>query len=211
MNISEMGIGSTVKIIATLNGNLITFDSFIVKVHSTPIGIQYGVYLPTIKQDDKVLNFDNVRVKVEVTNCNDNRIYVYNITYFQKCSSEVGDYYLCVSPDNARPKNYRGTVRVPYCEECILQVGVNKKALSAFVRDISITGISFTFPNEQFSTRIGDNISATFKVFGNQIKVAGSIVRLQEEDGRTVIGCTLGREYPIVNKLVNHLQVRNRT
>lgn len=213
MKLNEISIGSKLILKVSKDNEEICFESEVVKTVSNPIGVQYGLCISTIRKDGKVLTFSNVYKKVEITNLEDGRLYKFNIPLIHRDVNDKHDWSILLSPDDVLPINNRDAFRVPFCEECVLQLGVNRKALECYVRDISHNGISFSFDKGAFKFDAGDEFSAQFKINNNPIRVTGNIVRTadDEETNKTIVGCTLSRPYPVIQKLVNKLQVRNRT
>ena len=213
MKLNELTIGSTAKIKVTKDKNSMEFDTIVADVCEKSLGIFSGLFVPLIRVDDKVLSFNNCTLEFLVVNAEDNREYKFHITQMSRQEYKGESYYILLSADDIKPINHREAVRVEYCEDCILQIGANKKALECFVRDISVTGISFAFPIGEFKYRIGDAVSAQFKIGENPIKVSAQVVRsfIDDEAQREIIGCTLSRPYHPINKLVYKLQTRNKT
>lgn len=213
MTIDKIAVGSSIVLSVSVKDSKIEFNSMVVAVWKQQYGVLHGIVIPVIKQDDKIITFESVKVKATITNSEDHRIYEFNLLKIIRNTYNGEQCYIAFSPDNIKPINYRDAVRVPYCEECILQVGPHKKAIDCYVRDISQTGISFSFPAHTISYKVGDEVSAQFDVDGNPIKISARVVRgLTETDcGRDIIGCSLNRDYPIINKLVSKLQTRNKT
>lgn len=213
MTINEIASGSSITLEASLGSSKIEFESVLLAPLEKQNGAIFGAIIPIIKQSDKILTFNGVKVKAIVTNIDDNRVYNFNIVKFVRSTYEGGQCYIILSPDNIKPINHREAVRVPYCKECVLQVGEHKKALECYVRDVSQTGISFSCAANSFKYKVGEEVSAQFKIDGNPVKISAKVVRGLTEKGtnRDVIGCSLNREYPVINKLVCKLQTRNRT
>lgn len=189
--------------------DVLEFETVVITPLQKPIGVMYGIVVELIKVDDKVITFDNVHKQAIITNIEDGRDYIFHISNITRHNFGSIDGLVLLSADDVSPKNYRSAVRVPICEECILQVE-GSKTYDAYTRDISCTGISFAFKKDSFRYSVGQEITAQFEIDKVEMKVAGKIIREFEEGNRIILGCEFSRPYPFINKLVNKLQIKNR-
>lgn len=65
------------------------------------------------------------------------------------------------------------------------------------IRDISLSGFSITDNSKELGLAIGDDVRVFFEDLGHSIELAGRVVRIEEQDSRTIYGfeiCNLCKE-----------------
>ena len=212
MRLNELPVGSSVNIKVFINGEELEFESRLIARIDKPIGVYQGACIEVIKVDGKVITFNSAHTIATITSIEDNRMYKFHLAGITRQNIAGLDTMLILSTDDTKPINHREAVRVPLCEDCILKAGQNRESIDAVTRDVSCTGISFSFPHGNFKYSIGEEVSAQFYVGAKgPYNVTATIVRDMQEENRTIIGCSFSRIYPVINQLVNKLQVRNKT
>lgn len=209
--ISEMGIGSTIELEASVKGNKLVFITTIRNIIAKPSKrYGFGIICDQIRnKEGKLLIFDNTNVVAKIQNNVDKRQYDFVISACANSKCEPVLYLY--SQQDAKPKNFRSNFRVPCGYRANMQIGPNKKTVDGFVHDISFSGISFTYDKNKIRSDIGQSVSATIydeSENDRSYKVSADIVRVQEDFGndRTLIGAKFHKDNKEINRIVAKCQ-----
>ena len=144
------------------------------------------------------------------TNLTDNRKYKF-VTRKQGYNPKTGE-YMFMTNDMAEPVNFREAYRLPCCYRAVLQIGENRHTADGYTRDISYTGISFTFLTEYFNNVTqGEPVSATLYITDEKtVKVTGRVIRCIPgfAKGMSLIGVRFDPPSPNVTPVIARLQIQ---
>lgn len=105
------------------------------------------------------------------------------------------EYVLQVSSEGER-NNRRGCFRVGISVYAnFRKAGQGTKRV--MVRDISLSGFSITDNAKELGLAVGEDVRVAFEDSGYSIELAGRVVRIEEQEGRTIYGfeiCNLCRD-----------------
>ena len=213
MKLNEIRTGTEINVKAiTKDRNSIEFNTEILDIIEKPVNAGYGCLVRLIREEGKVITFDNVSILVTLHNLDDGRDYQYSILAAPIINTEkYGRVYALFSRDDSLPINNRDAVRVPLFTSGTAII--NNGEYSCYTRNISYGGIAISIDNS-VSYNIGDYITIKFKGTDSNLnyRVSGTVVRdyAEERTGKILLGIEFNREFQEVKFLVNSIQLAER-
>lgn len=211
MVISKLKSGSKITLDVTSNGNKISFETEYIRGSNPDSKRIYAVCKPVFSNDGKWLSFTGTAVTATIHNVEDNRDYSYVLNQI-KNDQQNNEMRLYCSHD-IKPTNYRAAHRVPCGYNANIQIGGNRKAIDAFVHDISCTGISFVYDKDLIKSEVGQHVSSMVyenKNEGIGQRVEADVVRIVDDyrEDKVLIGAQVTSGENSVNKIVAKCQLK---
>jgi len=152
-------------------------------------------------QVEQRLKFENVHIDVQYKPEGEEPI-VWNgakIVFYQ------GDYIMQVEGEG-KPTNRREYFRIGVSKRASLKVDGQFRG-DIIVRDVSITGFAVTDTTKELNLSIGTNLAVHFEDWGHILNLSGRIVRVQEEEDKTIYGLEITN---ICKDLASYIAVKQR-
>lgn len=206
--LSDMGIGSEIQLdIKTPKGN-ITIQNHILGISEYSEKFGYGVCVNPVKINDHLVSLTGYHIEITIMNNTDGRTYKFplSLAVNNKKTMRLQLY----SKFDSKPTNFRDTFRMPCSYQAEVQIAEHNGIVKAFVHDVSLMGISFTFEKDSCKASVGNQISATIiDDKGFRIKLSGEIVRVDHtySDTRFIVGVKLQETTMDIAKLISKLQI----
>lgn len=206
--LSDMGIGSEIQLdIKTPKGN-VTIQNHILGISEYSEKFGYGVCVNPVKINDHLVSLTGYHIEITIMNNTDGRTYKFplSLAVNNKKTMRLQLY----SKFDSKPTNFRDTFRMPCSYQAEVQITEHNGIVKAFVHDISLMGISFTFEKDSCKAAVGNQLSATIiDDKGFRIKLSGEIVRVDHtySDTRFIVGVKLQETTMDIAKLISKLQI----
>lgn len=198
MYINEVEIGSTLKVIVDLNkNNTLVLETTIKELGNKSVKNMFYIVVDPLYYNEKLLNFGEIKCRIEIVNLKDNRVYAFNDVIIKSVNRNDKKEHYMFSGISVKPLNRREAVRVPFNETVVVKIGSDKKRYVGVTHDLSATGISIRLKCS-LDVNVGDSFSASFeyKKLGLSYKVNGVVVRcVAEGENSTLLGCAM-TQYP---------------
>ena len=204
MKIYEMELGTEVTLV-------ILFGDKTLNLKSSCVGTKgKDILIAAVRVDGKVINLETGELKVSVmidreqdkplmwTDCEIKMIVAKNNVMVR-----IGSKY------DAKEVNRRGDFRLAIGGAAKGRIGRNKEALQMTLRDVSYSGFAVIIdPNVPYE--IGGPIRVVHKdeELKTVLDLVGKIVRMEDRNGRTLLGCKLDLPSPILGKYIGEKQQR---
>lgn len=205
MLLYELDAESKVTILVRIGSQTLTFDTQIEEV------LEDGVLTEPIYRNEKLVGFKTkgLIITLQVCNTSDQKVYEFTNAEILNVRTKEGKvYHKMISKNPGKQINRRTAVRVWIGIDGVAQIGINRTAYNVFIKDISISGISFIL-HKHVDIKPGTMAHITFHDKDARIKFSLSsiIVRTAEmEDGRVLYGCRLNQESPAISRYVTEKQ-----
>lgn len=163
-------------------------------------------------------------VSYEVTIVHEGKLYVWNaITIRHIRFSDQRDCHLLCSEQNVMASNRRDNYRLWLGIDCVVQIGMNRSAVDATVKDISANGIGIIVKPNTVG-KVGDLVNISFhdEETETNFRLSAMIMRIVELDEeiedasrrRKLYGCKLNlsgmalktNSHPVIQKYINMKQ-----
>lgn len=206
--LSEMEIGSEIQLDIKTTKGVASIQNRILGVSEYSEKFGYGVYVNPVKVNDHLVSLTGCTIEATVLNNADGRTYKFPLTLAVN-NTKTMHLQLYSKFDN-KPTNFRDTFRMPCSYQAEVQIAEHNGIVKAFVHDVSLLGISFTFENGSCKANVGSRLSATIiDDKGFRIKLSGEIVRVDHEysDTRFLVGVKLHETTMDIAKLISKLQI----
>lgn len=205
MKIYEIEEGMEVSLVVLYEEKTLNFKS-------TCVGIKgKDILVAALRLDGKVLNLEtgnNIKVGVMIPQEKDKpimwpdcgvKMVVAKNNVLMKISNKF----------DAKEVNRRDNFRLSIGGPAKGRIGRNKEALQMILRDVSYSGFAVLI-EEHTDYEIGSKIRVVYKDADLQtmLDLEGKIVRLEERNGRKLLGCKLDFPNPILGKYIGEKQQR---
>lgn len=205
MLLEELDPGSKITIMVGIGNQTLTFDSILEEPSDK------GVLTTPVYREEKLVGFrtKGLIIHIQVTNISDQKVYEFadvEILNVKTQDEQIHHKMICKTP--GKQINRRSAVRVWLGFDGVAMIGAQRAPYEVTVKDISISGISFVF-HQDLNVEPGTVVSVVFNDPDKRMKfnISAIIVRTaQLEDGKTLYGCRLNQESPIISKYVNDKQ-----
>lgn len=216
MKLEELTPDLNISLIATINGEQLTFETKILEVYPK----KKMVLAQPVMRNEKVVSFHvkNLMLSMIVNFEGAQPVMFKNITagLVKKQDGEL--VYSLTTPLEGKAINRRGSYRCFVGSNIQLQLGLNHKTCDAVLRDVSSTGFAIVCDgdvelkeNQVVHLVFQDRIEELAKNFNFQLY--GIIVRIEElERGRMLYGCRLNTQVPGLDNYISikqRIQLRN--
>lgn len=197
MRLTDLSLGQAMIISVHVGEQQLEFESELELINAK----KHIVYLAPIMKDNKLLTFTAKGILTDIiVNLPDSKPYVFRNMILNAMKKEDGTFCYGVL-DNAEGMalNRRGAFRCSIDCNAILRIGTMHKTYEIIIRDVSVTGFSFTFNGAEEGSCdegqtvhcvLNDFLEETYDKFSFQLY--GMIVRKVElENKRVIFGCQL--------------------
>lgn len=196
MRLTDLSPGQAIIISVHAGEQQLEFESELELVNNK----KHIVYLSPIMKKDKLLTFTAKGILTDIiVNLPDSKPYIFRNMILNAMKKEDGTFCYGVL-DNAEGMalNRRGAFRCSIDCNAVLRIGTMHKTYDIIIRDVSLTGFSFTFCSSEDSCSVNqtvhcvlnDFLEETFEKFSFQLY--GIVVREVElENGKMIYGCKL--------------------
>lgn len=206
--LSDMEIGSEIQLNIKTSKGTATIQNRILGILENSEKFGYGVYVNPVKINGHLVSLEGCSIEVVVINNADGRSYCFPLSLAVNNTKSMR--LQLYSKFDSKPTNFRDTFRMPCSYIAEVQISQHNGIVKAFVHDISLLGISFTFEKDSCNAVVGNTISATITDDkGFRIKLSGEIVRVDYtySDTRFLVGVKLHETTMDITKLVSKLQL----
>ena len=208
MYLNQFEVGTSIDLIVKVSGqeiNLKTEILGVVPTYSNKYG--YGIICKPIIIKEKLIDFCNFHVSLNIFNNVDNRIYKFNTSCV--CNDRQRKLLLIYSPCDSKAEENRDAFRIPCLYDVVLRIGNNAKCIDAYTHDISYSGASFVFDKESAEISVGSFVSASiYDKEGHIYRVSGRVVRTCEDFNPELNFTGVKFSNDCLRALVSKLQLR---
>lgn len=177
---ADIPCGSSITLMLHSGNMHMKMDATLEKLIREDIGI---IRLHTTTQ--QILKFDNIKIEM-VYYAKNGYPYAWRrikIVYFQ------GNYVLQAIGEGSRV-NRRCTYRVGISRSAYLKT-FDGREHQVIVKDVSLTGFSITDRTEDLVLFEGDKATISFEDLGHEIKLQGTVLRIEERETSTIYGFSI--------------------
>lgn len=164
-----------------------------------------SMYIAPIMHGAKLLNFNIPDLKIEVVATKENQL----PARFKNIKIEPervnGRTYHCVSTKTAGAKsNRRNAIRVLVGEAGKVSEDLGGPTKEVFIKDISVSGISFVIDPKKHEYRVGEKVKVHYvdPIHFYTVDVDARVVRTEDSDKGRMYGCAFTRNYPQITRYV---------
>lgn len=201
MKLSEFSEGQDLLIMVLFGDQQIDFNSTIEEINPK----KHFIYIAPIIKNNKLVTFNakGVHVNLLIHLPDSKPLLFRNIILLPiKRSNDTYCYRIHSNIDGIE-FNRRGAFRCPIDLNTVLKIGTGQTTYDIILRDVSATGFSFVFKNENIPCNEGDFVHTILNDFLEStcenftFQLFGSIVRSVELDNKKIIyGCKLVKKTP---------------
>lgn len=224
MLINELEAGTEIQLTCQKNQEIIEFNTRVSiidddkeknllnqLVKSQPIPF---VAVDAIRKDDKIVGFPEGLMIYRIYAVAEEKPHIWSFVNIRLIELPTGNkYHLIFSDKNVKPINRREAFRLEMNKDCVMQVGVNRKAVDAVIRDISARGIGIRV-RADINIHMGDLIHVTFddERTDTTFRIGAIAIRETDEDenGFKTVGCRLTHPSDKLDKYIASQQLIHR-
>ena len=159
--------------------------------------------LNPIREDDKLINFEGDTVTDFIAGTDQLPIIWTNVKILNIYLPEKGAVHFVISKEVGKPTNRRNGFRISMNVTASMRYN-DTLFENITIRDISVSGIGIECKNADFE--IGNDIQVCFEDEGKKFVLNASIVRKQEGERITVLGCKFHNTSNILAQYINTKQ-----
>lgn len=206
MVFSELGPGTTIRLIINIEGTQFEFETTVVQKHKKKI------LLVPIRKNGKILNVHGEGVNVDVMYIREDEKPMFWENTNMECVRHKGQIYYAVMADlEGKEYNRRGEYRLFVGEEHHARIGHGGPERIVLLKDISNSGFAFIYP-EDLDDSDGAFVYMTYPAqLGDdtiELPLFGKVVRkMTLADGRILYGCVLMKKNEMIGHFINQKQM----
>lgn len=205
MYLHEIGSGSKVNIVVKIGDQTLVFETVVEE------SVENGILTEPVYRNEKLVGFSSngLSVGLEYGSESEQRVYEFvNVEILNVKTQDEKIHHKIVCRTQGKPINRRSGVRVWVGIDGIAKIGLDKTLHEVFVKDISISGISFIY-HKDLDVEPGMLAQVTFNDPRVRMKFSLSTIIVRKavlEEGKILYGCKMNQENPAIAKYINDKQ-----